>query len=155
MFEKISMGVNYKVLRSTLVEEYTATTFAFDLGFLYKQGKYSAGLSANNFGKDIKYDQEGDPLPSNVRLGGVYMLNSFSFNADIIKSTDNGITENLGAEYMLTSYIALRAGYKIGYDLESFTAGLGVHFSKYNLDYATCMMGELDSTHYVSLSMSF
>ncbi|GAI14440.1 unnamed protein product [marine sediment metagenome] len=42
------MGLNAKLIRSTLAEDYSATAFAFDYGHFYQTGKISVGFVLQN-----------------------------------------------------------------------------------------------------------
>ena len=160
--DSLSLGTNLKMINSTLVEDYTATAFALDIGVLYKlmDKQLSLGLVAQNLGTKLKYQEEGDSLPMKIKGGIAYQLNlnqnhNLTTGLDIVKSNDDSLKENIGFEYWFKKTLALRAGYKIDYDLDSLTCGLGFKLKNYHIDYGIAMMGDLDSTHRVSFTMRF
>jgi hypothetical protein len=60
---------------------------------------------------------------------------------DVVQSMDSTVKANVGLEYCFAHMLALRGGYKLGYDSDGFQAGLGVHLGAYALDYAVESMG--------------
>lgn len=159
--KSISLGANIKFISSTLAEDYSTTAYAFDFGGLYKLAdKLSLGLVVQNIGTKIKYEEEGDPLPMKIRGGIAYRImpnqnHDLIIGMDIVKPNDDSLKEHLGMEYWFKKTIAIRTGYKIGYDLDSLTGGVGFKLKNCQIDYGIAMMGELDSTHRVSLTMGF
>ncbi|MCD6412891.1 MAG: PorV/PorQ family protein [Elusimicrobia bacterium] len=155
LFENFSVGISGKFLRSTLVEDFSATVFCADFGGLYSRNNFSLGVSAQNIGSDLKYQNEGDPLPQNIRTGVSYRANNLIMGFDIVKPNDGDIKKNLGMEFLIGKAFALRAGYKAGYDLGSLTFGFGVKLKRLNIDYAMAAMDEMDTVQRVSLVAHF
>ncbi len=160
VIDNLSLGINAKFLHSTLVEEFTASAFGFDAGAVYRislsEIPVNIGASVQNIGTPVKYIDEGDNLPVVVRAGVSASLKEMDVPlvvaADgIMLPADNSVKCNLGAEYFAGEMLALRAGYKIGYDTESITAGFGVMFDMFRLDYSFGFVSGLESTHKVSV----
>jgi len=161
--ENIDVGLSIKNLGSKLVEKFSASSYIFDLGAIYRVSRtpVSIGAAVQNIGSKLKYIDEGDYLPLTLRIGGSYYMED-KFNipmliaADIVKVRDDSrLKEHLGIEYMLKEKLSMRAGYKIGYDLDSFTFGIGFLFDFFDIDYSFNIMGELDAVHKVSLNINF
>src|SRR5262249_21901823 len=75
--EGVSFGVAGKYIQSTITK--TASTFAGDLGFLSPAIRllnrdFRVSYSVQNLGGQLKFQQAGDPLPLNLRLGTSYTL---------------------------------------------------------------------------------
>ncbi|NOX19626.1 MAG: PorV/PorQ family protein [Chlorobi bacterium] len=83
------LGLNLRYVNSRLVntdasgisKSYTATSFNFDLGVLWRpvkflDGKFSAGMSVSNMGGEIYYvdEAQSDPIPTNLRFGFAYEI---------------------------------------------------------------------------------
>ena len=163
----LSAGAGLKVINSTLAEEATATAFAIDLGALYMLDmvdNLNVGLAIQNIGTKLKYKEEGDTLPFTIRAGVAYDAITSSqkkpehdllLAADLNKVVDTDLRLDLGAEYWYKKMAACRVGYKVGYDLEGLTLGLGGRYLGFQLDYSFSLMEELDSTHHLSLSYRF
>lgn len=160
--ESFSAGVNLKYLNSTLAEAKSASTMTLDLGCLYQLPQItglSFGLALQNIGGSMKYIEEKDPLAFTVRLGASYAKelqnNIFTISGDLNKPKELSARFNLGAEYLYNQMMAIRAGYKFGYDVDSFTAGFGVMIRRYSLDYAFAPKGDLGDNHRISVGIRF
>jgi len=160
----ITMGANLKVLQSTLLEEYSAFAAAVDLGVRVNWGgvlkPFQIGLAVKNLGTPMKYVDSADSLPAYALVGlgydvfqdkivGVLLAGDAQFD---LASNWRG---SLGTEVRLYDWIALRGGYKLGYDTNSFTLGFGFHFENFQLDYAFSPMQTFDSLHSASLKYTF
>ena len=165
---ELSIGANLKVMRSYLVEKSVATSFAMDIGGLYRlfKDRLSLGLSIQNIGTEMKYTGElasgsaGDLLPFAIRFGIMYNIVSDGSNkltgvVDLNKYRYTKAQGNIGIEYWLKDTLAIRTGYKIGYDLDSVTAGIGFKFKDYQLDYGFGLVDKIDNLHKVSFILRF
>lgn len=162
IIENFSAGANLKYLSSTLAEAETASTIALDLGCLYRLPQVeggSLGVSLQNIGGGMKYIEEEDPLSFTIRAGAAYTKdlqnNTLTISGDLSKPKELSTRFNLGAEYVYNQVMAIRAGYKFNYDVDSFTAGFGVKISRYSLDYAFAPKGDLGDNHRISLGVRF
>jgi len=161
----ISLGLNVKIISSTLVEKYSAMAYAGDLGVLGKfilgRNSLSIGLAAQNIGTKLKFEKEGDPLPFTIRVGSSYGMSfgkehALTVAAEGVKPNDADFRGNVGAEYWYKGIFALRGGYKIGYDSDGFTAGVGFIWKGFGLDYGWGMMANrMGDNHRISLTMRF
>lgn len=165
----LAVGLSAKILSSSLVEE-SATAFAVDIGALYKllDEKLALGLAFQNAGTKLQYLKDGEEaaLPMAVRVGGAYkqaladdhkILGAVDI---VVPLVDGGVKTNLGVEYLFKELVAVRAGYKIGYDSDSATVGLGFltkSLIDYDLtvDYSLGMMKDLTPIHRAGLTFSF
>ncbi|MFH1353047.1 MAG: tetratricopeptide repeat protein [bacterium] len=148
------IGLNLKMLNSTLAGEFTASARAFDIGGVYHviEDSLFFGLSAQNIGGKLTYDAETEPLPTIIRSGishnSEYSLISF----DIVKPGDGGMEKCLGVEYSLMENLALRCGYRDMGDTNEISAGFGVTLSDMKIDYAWSPDADLGDCHRFSLS---
>jgi hypothetical protein len=155
----LGLGLTLKVLHSTLAEEVSAMAVAADLGALLAvDEQLTVGLALQNVGTELKYQEAGDPLPLTARLGAGYHIALAEDHAgllavDLVKPNDQDFSVHVGAEYWYDGFLALRLGYKAGYDLEGLTAGFGAHYQFLQFDYAFGLAQELNNTHKVSLSL--
>ncbi len=162
ILDNLSAGANFKLLSSNLAETETASAYAVDLAVLYKLATVkglSMGANIQNIGSGIKYISETDPLPLNVKVGAAYRTevknDVLTVAADFNKPKELSSRVNLGFEYLYNKIMAFRAGYKIGYDLDTFTAGFGFKIGNYGLDYAFAPKGDLGNNHRLSFSLNF
>jgi hypothetical protein len=163
--ETFMVGSNIKVIQSKLATK-KAQSYALDAGILWKDimGKLAAGAVVQNIGTKIKFDQESDPLPLAVRAGILYSPleeRSFLLVCDVESYLNDGkVNIHTGLEYWLTSYFALRAGYKTNTiaDLDTtsgISAGIGINIGSLGLDYSFVPYGILGDTHRISLGFRF
>lgn len=103
----------------------------------------------------LKYQDKRNSLPLIIKTGVSYRFNHLTAAADVIKTNDGSLRENIGMEYTIGKLFSLRAGYKIGYDLDSWAFGLGFKLKWVDIDYGMAIMDVLDSTHRTSLTYYF
>ncbi|OGS44568.1 MAG: hypothetical protein A2539_01465 [Elusimicrobia bacterium RIFOXYD2_FULL_34_15] len=159
----LSWGFSFKAI-SSKVGKYNAWAYAGDLGAIYElpiEG-ISIGAALSNFGSKLKLLYEEDPLPKGFRIGIAKKLADpkLVLGLEANKYSDNNLMWNLGAEVFILKIIALRGGYKIGHDLNSYTLGTGIRMKpkgldEFELDYAFNPMGELGNTHRFTLITRF
>ncbi|MGB2866858.1 MAG: PorV/PorQ family protein [Bacteroidota bacterium] len=149
-----------------------ARLFLFDFGMQYNTGFRSIriGVSIQNFGQQVKFARESYPAPLAFRIGlaadviGPNALldqsesNRFTVAYDLFQPNDYSQQMHVGAEYALDEVVFLRAGYKIFYDNDNFTAGAGIRQTvadiPLSIDYSYGPMGEyLPSVHRISLGV--
>ena len=132
----------------------------FDFGIRYNTGykTIQIGASVQNFGADIQYAKESNPVPLLFRFGIAADLvgqdallissdgeNKIRMAFDLFQPNDYSQQEHFGVEYEFAGMLALRAGYKLNYDSEGLTLGGGVKFSlssvKLSFDYSYGSLG--------------
>lgn len=156
--ELFFVGGNFKIIRSTLVEQYSATAIAFDVGGLYRSidSKFSCGIAVYNLGSGLKYLDTSESLPFSIKTGVGYKvledeINSVLTSADInFGIIDKTTKVNMGVEYWLLKTLAIRAGY----NPSSWTVGIGLNAFGGILDYGYAPMLD-ETTHKISLSFKF
>ncbi len=157
----IQLGATVKYALQT-IDTSSASAFAADLGALVSlkmlDDNLLFGAALSNLGMQIS----GDNLPLTAR-GGVSDKFKLIDPEDLTVAVtayfpfDTGkLTENIGAEFWYQKEIAFRLGYKIGYDIGNFTAGLGYKgllegVFGYEIDYAYASSGNLGDTHRLSV----
>jgi hypothetical protein len=162
LFEGWSAGVAVKGSMQT-IDTASYSSLSADLGALWSPEKHTRlGAAYSNFGTQVA----GYGTASAIRLGGSYLLDFAKSNQLLLAagaSIEPGGVNRLqvGAEDMMFSFLALRVGYQSNLaetkiqGLTGLTAGLGVRFDGFGLDYAYLPYGDLDNTHRVSLSYQF
>ena len=135
------------------IEQYRGSTFSADLGLMTTPlDKLDVGFAVLNLGSKMMIREEKYKLPTTFRAGASYQFKNFLPAADIVVQDDK-LHTHLGGEYNISDNFFLRAGYRIGYDLSSFSAGAG--FSKRNLriDYAFVpYKNEFNDSHLINLT---
>jgi hypothetical protein len=164
--QNIGIGASVKVYRSDLApsindpsfdlsEGATGTTFAADLGFLYRSGSLPLALGAAmlNLGPDITYvkARESSPMPRVLKMGAAYeiysqgsstLMGALDVTKPFVELRDELIYGG-GLEYAFawgsTGNLALRAGYyseKEG-DIQDPTFGLGISWKGSQYDFVS------------------
>ena len=104
-------------------------------------------------------EDERVSLPLTVRLGGMMPFNfreiSLAVAADIVKERGFPLHVHCGLEAGW-SVLFLRAGFMSGYDTRSWTAGLGLKWKSYRLDYSFMPLGMgLGESHRLTVGIGF
>lgn len=156
MTDRISLGVGLKYISQQLYEE-EAFAYAYDLGGLYQHSdKLTWGLSVQNMGEEIEFVEEGDPLPLSIKLGIAYELKKdLTMALDVNFPSYEETRVNVGLEYWSEDLLAVRGGWKSGYEVFDFAVGLGFKLGGFLLDYAYVPYGDLGDTHRFSLTLGF
>ncbi len=122
----------------------------------------------NNVTYYQKYSGKGYPLPQTFNIGiSTYLIGSSEsmiFDSqnqtllvafDMVQPRDFDQQYNIGLEYGFQNILFLRGGYKINYDSESFSAGFGLAYDQYRVDYAYSDYGDfLDPVHRFSIGFA-
>jgi hypothetical protein len=162
-FGPVNAGVTIKMIRSSLVEEYSAFGVAADLGGTVRLPLpgATAGFVARNLGTGLKYLDKTEPLPSEIRVGGSYDMNFGGFGALVAVDAIYGMGEGVfavggGVEGSWKRMLSLRVGYRMGSELKNLALGLGFTWQDTRLDYAVQPMAEsFGVSHAVSISYRF
>jgi hypothetical protein len=158
--ERFSLGLSMKYAHESLFDGSTIRTmvrqgvfedvetwadgFLFDFGIRYNTGYRSVHIasSVQNFGADVEYAKESNPVPLLFRFGigadimgpnGLVVAgqenNRLSMAVDIFHPNDYAQQIHAGVEYEFAGAFALRGGYKFNYDYDGLTLGGGVKHS--------------------------
>lgn len=165
VYAGILMGLNIKYLNERVFNSENKS-IVLDLGLqkeIYTTPSDSIVLGAAIQNWNTKFNIDySNPVPLNIKTGMEYMAyKNFKLNFDINKQIDRDFRYNIGAEYKFFNMILIRSGYKIGYDLESFSVGFGVdsqyffHKIVLNIDYSFTSLGLLSKSQNFSLKIRF
>jgi hypothetical protein len=187
--DKFSMGISAKFAYESLYDGHSAYTMTsqgvyenvktwgkgllFDFGMHYNTGykTIQVAISAQNFGADVKYAKDDNPVPLQFRwgisadlLGNNALLmenekNRITMAFDLFQPNDYAQQEHLGLEYSFDNTVSLRAGYKFNYDSEGLTLGAGVKttLNGVGLSFDYCyssLSNYLGDVHRISLGAS-
>jgi hypothetical protein len=95
-----------------------------------------------------------DQIPMILATGFSYdILQNFSLNFSLEKDISFDPSVQFGIDYDIIEYISLRAG--TSNDPSRFTAGLGINYSIFSLDYAFFTLQDLGLTHQAGIILSF
>jgi hypothetical protein len=156
---------------STWTEENSTNTIVYDIGTIFYPGFESLrlGMSIVNFSTALRYEYDvgntnSFELPLTFKMGvamdvldllGEHPDYSLLVDFELVHPRDYTKRYHLGAELSLLKLLKLRAGYKFGYDEETFGVGAGIHTDNIRLDYAYTDFGRFDFVNRVSLGLAF
>ncbi|OGS05620.1 MAG: hypothetical protein A3J70_00110, partial [Elusimicrobia bacterium RIFCSPHIGHO2_02_FULL_61_10] len=160
----VSVGVSLKYIKSSIVD--SAKSYAGDVGIMtYNFGDipYRLAVTATNMGGGLTYDKESNPLPLTFKLGAaVNPFRNLLVATDIVLPKANQPNVLLGVELATTpnelTRLCLRAGLnaqQMSDSIGGLSLGLGATLHFFSLDYAFVPMGELGTTHRISLTFDF
>ncbi|NWF50766.1 MAG: hypothetical protein HXY49_09515 [Ignavibacteriaceae bacterium] len=111
-------------------------------------GFYIQNLNRASFGKD------DDQIPMIFNSGFSYdVIDNLSLNAAVEKDIRYNASVRVGVDYSLIEYLSIRTGFSN--EPSRYTAGIGIHYSILNLDYAFFTHPDLGLTHQAGLVISF
>jgi hypothetical protein len=161
----INYGVNVKYISLKIVDDASACAVDFGAQYsMFENDRLTLGLAVQNIGSQIKFINEADSLPLNVKFGGAVELNSnWLATLDLNAPIDNAVYAGAGTEYRCKVQeklsLLIRAGYNTQNSqtggMNGVTGGLGVKYFDYSLDYAFVPYGNLGNTQRISLTVKF
>ena len=158
----LGVGVNLKYISSKIVN--TASAYAADIGLQRRFGKLALGAAVQNIGTKIKFTQEEDPLPLNIKVGGAYTIwEHWIASLDINLPNDDNTQFGAGTEYAWVLDSRMTITGRVGYTTQALdtagfngvTSGVGFTYKDYSLDYAYVPYGDLGGTQRTSLTIKF
>jgi hypothetical protein len=155
-------GLSVKFIRE-MIDQEVASSVAFDLGARLAVPRTSLVLAGavQSLGSKPKFIEESFDLPTMLRLGASQKWGIAGWSSDALLSAEFRQTKgedsklHVGGEWLYRKTVALRAGYKMGYDEETATFGLGLAHNRFAFDYALVpLSSDLGTTHFFSLTAS-
>ena len=158
---RLSMGITGKLIEAK-IESVSATAYAADFGALYQATtKLMLAGVLRNVGTELKFLNEGDPLPLGLHLGGTYLATPAVTLAleGVVRQTGLASVHS-GIEWRPADPLALRIGYRTDTikelsALAGLTAGVGIKVMGQTLSYAWVPLDDLGNTQYISLLIQF
>ena len=168
LFDWMRIGVTGKYISSTIDDD-KLDTFMGDLGLLFKfmsnplpgMNQLTFGFSYQNYGSKARDYQ----MPQIIRAGlaaqwQIIWPRDLVTSLEIDYPMDTRNTKTLvGAEYWIADVVAIRSGYKQGYDIGNLYFGAGVQLvysgTGYQIDYAFEPATVFGSTHRITLTLRF
>lgn len=165
--DRFSFGGVVKYVREK-IWIYKSDNFVFDVGILYFTGFRSLRIAGTiqNFGVDSKYIGDSFKMPIIFKIGmageviGEYdQPTRLSLMIEALHPSDSPEKLNVGVEYTYKNILSLRGGYKLNYDEENFTFGLGLNGSNaripVNFDISYLNFNRLGSVVRFGIGMEF
>jgi hypothetical protein len=122
-------------------------------GLVYILDQLRWGFSVDNLNRATIADID-DQIPMVLVTGLSYdILNDFSLNFALEKDIRYNPSVKFGIEYDIIEYLSLRAG--TSNEPSRFTAGIGINYSMFSLDYAFFTHQDLGLSHQAGIIISF
>ncbi len=154
IIEDVTIGGTAKyVFEKIFIDEWSGV--GIDLGLHYRTpvDGLTVGVSLSNLGSMTGTNTPSISLPTTVRGGAAYKFpvdfirSDVTLAADAVQLTRDGIFHShLGGELEFDHTIALRLGYQTGYDFRNLTAGVGIRYRSFALDYCIIPMSQQAGT---------
>jgi hypothetical protein len=159
--ERFDVGASVKYLNETIDED-SAGGFAVDVGTVYRvpvAPGLSAGIAVQNLGPQMKFKVDGFDLPALMRAGAALEIPVEALNGDLtlvgdalVPISDGDVKIHSGLEFEYARILALRFGYRTGWDNQNVSYGVGAKVQNFRLDYAYVpFYSDLGATHRISL----
>jgi hypothetical protein len=176
--DALSVGVSGKYLREFIgdpaaTEDHVASGLAMDVGAQYHTGRFLLGLTAQNLGSDLSFNEvqvisqsgpgdlvggEAFSLPVAVQGGVTFRpeWNVFQGGVEVAlearQVNDGTFSTHVGARYAYRDLAALSVGYRSGLDTEDVSFGLQLKREKLRVGYAFVPFSDdLGNSHRLSL----
>lgn len=157
--DNVSLGVAAKYITHTL-DTSTNGFITFDTsvminGLNHKFQNLRLGFGIQNL-LSSKFGDTDDKLPLIFRMGAshTFMRNRLLLALDLDKNMKASMNWHIGAEYWVINFAALRIGFTGENGIRETTAGFGVKYKDYGLDYAFALH-DLGLSHRLSGSWRF
>lgn len=148
----IGTAINY---HNYSIKKYgSASTFYFDIGGLaYLTDFIRWGFFISNLNK-ATIGNEADQIPMFFNSGFSYdILKNLSLNLDLEKDIRYNASVEFGIEYNIIKYISIRTGF--ANEPSKYSAGIGINYSIFSLDYAVFTHPDLGLTHQAGIIIHF
>jgi hypothetical protein len=166
--DSLDLGLALKYVDSRI--QAAAKTGAVDAGARLRLDvlgmPYTAALVMRNMAGRLRYHEQTDPLPLDVRFGQmVRPIPRLALSLDLAFPRDNGFYPAFGGEFAVPIEKDLTGFLRLGYDgrispgdldgIAAMTVGLGAGIKNWKVDYSWAPYGSLGHAHRFSLSAGF
>jgi len=159
----LSFGASYRrIYEKIYLNSGYGHSLQAGLNFNFFDGDLTLAGTADNIGPRVQMEHFLFKQPTTFKIGSSWRIPWTMFDGrwlasiDMVKPIDNHWQIRSGSEYLWKGQLALRMGYKIGHDSETYAVGLGYLWRSYDLDYAFVPNSyDLGNSHRFSLGIGF
>lgn len=173
----LNAGATYRYLRLELAETAKATSHQGDAGLLWKTPVpgLSVGAAYQYYGRDIVFEEAGDPPPKTLRLGAALRLPDLDVKkldpaadleafdltlaGDVVKTVFEDASPRAGLELGMTPAFMTRIALRFGWVFKSFSEGMtfgaGFKAGKLRFDYGYGSTREMRGLQNITLGYEF
>ncbi len=129
-------------------------SFYLDAGGLaYLTDELRVGFSIHNLNR-ATFGKEDDQIPVVFNSGFSYdVLSDLRINSAVEKDIRYPVSFLFGLEYDIIKYLSIRTGFST--EPSKYSAGIGINYSIFSLDYALYNHNDLGLTHQAGIIISF
>ena len=122
-------------------------------GLAYISNNFRLGFSIQNINR-ATFGNEDDQIPVIFNTGLSYdVVNDLTMNFAVEKDIKYKPSFQFGINYDIIEYLSLRIGFSN--EPSKYSAGLGINYSMFSLDYAMFTHNDLGLTHQAGIIISF
>jgi len=142
--QNLEFGFTIKYLYESLLSDDASGT-GYDLGLIYSNliENLQVGASVRNFGNMDKLRNEKTKLPTDLIVNSTYRINFEDTSLELLpvigvqKYLDLDDTHfHIGTEATYENQFSLRIGYVTGFESKGISAGAGLYWRGFNIDYS-------------------
>jgi hypothetical protein len=155
--DKFAYGLRTNLVRETIYN-YSSTNILLDMGIIYFTGFNSLRIGGfvNNFGLNARFIGDTFKMPTELHLSMAYdildkPMHLITLSGELTHPSDNIERIHFGVEYQYNNTCFVRAGYKPGYDEDTFAFGGGIIWKKLFIDVAATPFGRFPSVYRLTL----
>lgn len=165
----LSLGATGKYIQQK-IDNVVASSYALDAGLIFNFFNIlNFGFVAQNFGPDIKFIEESDPLPFVLKYGFAFNYKNFVLASDYCIPKYSKKRINIGVELPIGKAIIIRSGYKFiesnsgkfsfknenSSEENNISGGIGIKLNHFHVDYAYIINSEIEDIHQISINIEF
>lgn len=154
LFKDFFFGVTLSY-RNISIENYGSdNTLIFLIGGLtYLTDQLRIGFVIDNITR-ASFGNEDNQIPMTFNFGMSYnLISELSINAALQKEIDMKSSIRIGIDYQIIKYLNLRIGAMN--EPSSFSTGVGINYSIFEIDYALFNHQDLGFTHQIGVTLQF
>lgn len=147
-------GISFNYQNISIKKYGTAGSVYIDIsGLYYLSNQIRYGFFIHNINR-ATYKKYEDQIPVILNTGfSIDILNNFSLNASLEKDIRYNASISTGLEYDIIKFFTLRTGFSN--EPSRYTAGIGIHYSYFEIDYAIFTHPDLGLTHQAGIIINF
>lgn len=154
LFKNFFAGVTISYKNISIKNYGSDNSFTFLIGGLtYLTNKLRIGFVVDNITR-ASFGNKDNQIPMAFGFGMSYsLIPELSINAALQKEIDFNSSIRIGIDYQIIKYLNLRIGAMN--EPSSFSAGIGINYSIFEIDYAIFNHQDLGFTHQIGVTLQF
>ncbi len=154
LFNNFFLGATLSYRNISIKNYGNDNAFILNIGGLaYLTNQLRIGFVLNNITR-ASLGNEDNQIPIIINYGMSYnLIHELSINATLQKEIDMSSSIRIGVDYQIIKYLNLRIGAMN--EPSSFSAGVGINYSIFEIDYALFNHQDLGFTHQIGVTLQF